>query len=442
VSVVAVFNQKGGVGKTTTTFNLTAALARVGRRPVAIDLDPQAHLSLALGVRHVTGAQSVFGFFERGTPLGMLARETPLGIQLVPAAPDLSKIDTLYGSDPGITRRLSAGIDEAGWRTKAPVMIDCSPMLGVLTLNALMAADQVLIPLSADYLSLQGVYRISTALDVLEKKAAKRFLRRIVLSRYDARRKLSFQIYRELQDAFPGILCETRIHESVALAESPMHAKDIFTFAPSSQGATDFRLLVQELDAAAFFAGSGCAPDTTHAAIGRFLAVALESSHNGSLGETTMKRPVSHTLFAALLTFLSISAFANLGGDDSSKSDDADFVTGRRAIDALDWPGAVAAMQKAISADPRNADAYNWLGYAQRKQGNYDAAFKAYGEALRLNPRSKSVHEYIGEAYLATKQLAKAEEHLAELNRLCSPIPCEELKDLRRAIDDFKKKNK
>ena len=121
---------------------------------------------------------------------------------------------------------------------------------------------------------------------------------------------------------------------------------------------------------------------------------------------------------------------------------DPNFAAGRKAIEAQDWPAAVAAMQKAIAAEPKNADAYNWLGFAQRKQGQYDAAFYAYSEALRLNPNSKSVHEYIGEAYLATDQLPKAEEHLAALTRLCSPIPCEELKDLRRAIDEYKKKKK
>lgn len=251
VSVIAVFNQKGGVGKTTTTLNLLAILARSGRHPFGIDFDPQAHLTLASGLKNVPGSQSVFAFFEHATPLGMLVQEVPPGVKLVPAAVEMSKIDALHGADPGITRRLQAGIAEAGWNE--PTLIDCSPMLGVLTLNALMAADRVLIPLSADFLSLQGVYRISTALDVLERKAGKRLLRRIVVSRYDARRKLSFQIYRELQTAFPGLVCETRIHEAVALAESPMHAKDIFAFAPSSQGATDFRLLFEELDAIGFF---------------------------------------------------------------------------------------------------------------------------------------------------------------------------------------------
>ncbi|MCW5626197.1 MAG: ParA family protein [Burkholderiales bacterium] len=252
MGVITVFNQKGGVGKTTTTFNLAAALARAGRTPVAIDGDPQAHLSLALGVKDVPGSQSLYALFDQKTPLGMLTRDVEPGLKLVPASLDLSKIDSLYGSDPGITRRLSQAIAEAGWNETPPVLIDCSPMLGVLTLNALMAADRVLIPLAADFLSLQGVYRINAALDVLEKRTDRRFVRRVVVSRYDARRRLSFRIYQELKASFPGIVCDTRIHETVSLAESPMHAKDIFAFAPSSQGAADFRLLVQELESVGF----------------------------------------------------------------------------------------------------------------------------------------------------------------------------------------------
>jgi len=252
MSVIAVFNQKGGVGKTTTTFNLASALARAGRAPVAIDLDPQSHLSLATGVKGVPSGQSISAFFQHSVPLATLVREVGPGIRLVPASLDLSKVDALYGADVSMTRKLKAGIEEAGWCAAPNVLIDCCPMLGVLTLNALMASDRVLIPVSADFLSLQGVHRINAALDVLERRTGRPFMRRVVVTRYDARRKLSFRIYREVQESFPGIVCETRIHESVSLAESPMHAKDIFAFAPSSQGATDYRGLLQELDSVDF----------------------------------------------------------------------------------------------------------------------------------------------------------------------------------------------
>ena len=135
------------------------------------------------------------------------------------------------------------------------------------------------------------------------------------------------------------------------------------------------------------------------------------------------------------------SATANLG-EETVESKDPNWVEGRRAIDALDWKRAVALLSKAAAAEPTNPDIQNWLGFAQRKQGNLNAAFAAYNEALKLNPNHKAAHEYIGEAYLLTGNVAKAEEHLAELKRLCSPIPCEALKDLSRAVDEYKKKKK
>lgn len=155
---------------------------------------------------------------------------------------------------------------------------------------------------------------------------------------------------------------------------------------------------------------------------------------------TTIKRMSALILAAPIM--LAGLASANMGEQTGTTANDPNFVDGRRAIEAQNWAGAVDAMKKAIAADSKNADAHNWLGFAYRKQGNMDASFASYKEALRLNPGLKAAHEYIGEAYLATKQLAKAEEHLAELAKLCTPIPCEEHKDLKRAIDEFKSKSK
>jgi Flp pilus assembly protein TadD len=142
----------------------------------------------------------------------------------------------------------------------------------------------------------------------------------------------------------------------------------------------------------------------------------------------------------ALATSLPVPARANLGADDSSESQDPNWIDGKKAVEAQDWKRATQLLSKAAVTDPGNADIQNWLGYAQRKQGNFNAAFAAYAEALKLNPNHKAAHEYIGEAYLMTGNLAKAEQHLAELQRLCSPVPCEELKDLRRAVEEYKKK--
>jgi Flp pilus assembly protein TadD len=146
---------------------------------------------------------------------------------------------------------------------------------------------------------------------------------------------------------------------------------------------------------------------------------------------------------AALAIGLAVpGALANLGGGDDSAADDSNFQEATKAIQAQDWTRAIGLLEKAAAAHPDSADAQNLLGYAYRKTGNLDAAFRHYNEALKLNPAHKPAHEYIGEAYLMTDDVAKAEKHLAELQRLCSPIPCEELKELRRAVDAYKKAKK
>jgi Flp pilus assembly protein TadD len=143
-----------------------------------------------------------------------------------------------------------------------------------------------------------------------------------------------------------------------------------------------------------------------------------------------------------LLALMVGGASANMGRDaDTTATTDADFAAGKKAIDAEDWPTAVTAMQKAVASNPSSPDAHNWLGFAHRKLGQFDASFAAYAEALRLDPKHRGAHEYIGEAYLMTRQLAKAEAHLAELEKICTPIPCEEQKQLARAIATYKKRN-
>ncbi len=146
------------------------------------------------------------------------------------------------------------------------------------------------------------------------------------------------------------------------------------------------------------------------------------------------------TLAILAATFTAASASANMGTDDNKDSTNADWLAGKQAVEAKDWKKAVDYLSRAAAAEPNNADIQNWLGFANRKQGNLAAAFTAYNQALKLDPRHKQAHEYIGEAYLLSNDLPKAEQHLAELQKLCTPIPCEEYKDLKRAVDEYKQK--
>lgn len=124
-------------------------------------------------------------------------------------------------------------------------------------------------------------------------------------------------------------------------------------------------------------------------------------------------------------------------GPPSGRPPDADYDTGKQAIGNKNWKMAIDSFGKVVARDPRDADAQNYLGYAWRKSGNLDMAFKHYNEALRIDSGHKGAHEYIGEAYLMVNNLAKAEEHLAQLDKLCL-FSCEEYRDLKKAIEDYK----
>ena len=248
MTIIAVFNQKGGVGKTTTALNLAAALARSDRTTYGIDLDPQAQFSAIAGITASTGDDTVLSLFQRNRPLSELINESSSGIKVIPAHSELSKVDALFGKGFNVVNRLNTGLKVECLGSKStPVIIDCCPMIGVLSLNAIFACDCLIVPISADYLSAKGALQIDKTLKALEPVLKRRIKRRYLLTRFDSRRNMSQDVLRMAEEKFGEDVCRTRIAENVSLAESPALNKTIFQHAPSSRGAHDYDALLAEL---------------------------------------------------------------------------------------------------------------------------------------------------------------------------------------------------
>ena len=248
--IYALANQKGGVGKTTTTLNLAGLLTRRGDDPLVIDLDPQAHLTAVCGVVVPRAEVSLYGLYAHGAPLSALTCATRNGWKLVPSHLELSKVDTQFGKGPASLNRLSLALEREP--ATRPVLMDSCPMLGVLSLSSVFAADGVLIPISADYLAMKGALQMERTLKALEHVLKRRVPRRYLITRYDSRRRMAVDIERQLRERYGDEVCATRIAENVSLAESPANNQDVFDHAPASRGAQHYTELLDELVVAGF----------------------------------------------------------------------------------------------------------------------------------------------------------------------------------------------
>ncbi len=245
---IAIFNQKGGVGKTTTALNLGAAINRAGIAPLLLDLDPQGHLSSIHGNAPVEASRSLFAFYQDLRSLSELEVRWEHVGQLIPAHQQLIKVDSIFGKGPAILNKLRHGLEaQESALSNRPCLIDCCPYIGVLALNAIFACDSLIIPVSTDYLSLQAADHITRTLQVLEPVLKRRITRRYLLTRFDRRRRMSDDVRNKLRERYGEDVLETVISENVAVAESPSLNQDVFRHNPNSPGAHDYKKLLQEL---------------------------------------------------------------------------------------------------------------------------------------------------------------------------------------------------
>ena len=245
---IACANQKGGVGKTTTVVNLGSYLALTGDRVLIVDLDPQGNATSGLGFDRGSIEQSVYDAVVDGSQISDLILPGPIeGLDVVPAAIALAGAELELAPLEGRERRLARRLDEVADRYDY-IMIDCPPALGLLTINALTAADSVLIPLQCEYYALEGLTQLLGTLDLVRDNLNPRLaIHGIVLTMYDARTNLSADVAAEARRHLGDLVYRAVVPRSVRLSEAPSHGLPIPRYSPESTGAVAYAALATEL---------------------------------------------------------------------------------------------------------------------------------------------------------------------------------------------------
>lgn len=241
--VIAVANHKGGVGKTTSTLNIGAALQRMGKKVLLVDLDPQANLTQSLGLTE--HSPTVYEALRGESPLEPV--EVLPGLDVVTSTLDLSGAEVELSSEPGREYILKELLEPIRSRYSY-VLIDSPPSLGLLTINAFTAAEEVYIPLQAHYLALQGMSKLQEIVERVGKRLNKGLrIGGVFVTQYDQRKVLNRNVAEAIREHFPTVVFRTAIRDNVALAEAPTQALDVFRYAPRSTGAEDYAALAKEI---------------------------------------------------------------------------------------------------------------------------------------------------------------------------------------------------
>ncbi|TCS81862.1 ParA family protein [Pectinatus cerevisiiphilus] len=245
--IIAIANQKGGVGKTTTAINLSAAFSEAGKKVILVDADPQGNATSGCGIDKEQIKNSLYDLLLRDEKLENILLKAKNDMMVLPGTIDLAGAEVELVSAFSRETKLKKALAKVK-NAYDYIIIDCPPSLGLLTINALTAADSVILPLQCEYYALEGMTQILNTINLVKKNLNEELLLEgVVLTMYDARTNLSEQVAKEVQKHFPDKLYKTVIPRNVKLSEAPSYGCPINEYAPSSKGAFAYRALADEV---------------------------------------------------------------------------------------------------------------------------------------------------------------------------------------------------